>query len=179
MCCGALAGNNRWRTFHLNTSSVQILFNTDWRLVGWLGAIKIPNSMMSRHIFNGFLQRLNQLGLLGFCLAPSVEQVGICFMRKKGDKLCMILDCRQSNCHFSDPVPIELATGEAMSRIHLEPIQPLYAASADLQNAFYTMQMPESLKFFLGLRRVKASQVAVQEVGARWCPPNYKWVIIP
>ena len=46
----------------------------------------------------------------------------------------MILDCRRSDCHFADPKPIKLATGEAMARIVLQPNQQLYTASADLQN---------------------------------------------
>ena len=76
----------------------------------------------------------------------------------------MILDCRRSDCHFADPKPIKLATGEAMARIVLEPNQQLYTASADLQNAFYTMEMPSQLRPYLGLRRIRAGDLGISEV---------------
>lgn len=56
-------------------------------------------------------------------------------------------------------------------------------ASADLQNAFYTMAMPESLRPWFGLQRVRAAALGVAEVGDHkltgdeWVHPRVK--IIP
>lgn len=74
------------------------------------------------------------------------------------------MDCRRSNCHFSEPTPIQLATGEAMSRMQLKPGQQLFTASADLQNAFYTMGMPPCLRKYFGLRRVTAGNLGLQQL---------------
>eukprot|EP00438_Fugacium_kawagutii_P014095 Skav231798 [mRNA] locus=scaffold734:131220:155475:+ [translate_table: standard] len=126
----------------------------------------------STETYVGFLKKLHSLGLIEFSAQPSVEQVGIFFVKKKGDRLRMILDCRRSNCHFSDPDPIQLATGEAMGRIQLDKDEVLYTASADLQNAFYTMEMPEQLRPFFGLRRVQAKQMSMQELHGNPIDPD-------
>eukprot|EP00438_Fugacium_kawagutii_P025616 Skav209719 [mRNA] locus=scaffold528:209114:215555:- [translate_table: standard] len=133
--------------------------------------------------YASFLQKLHGLSLIEFSTQPSKEQVGIFFVKKKGDRLRLILDCRRSNCHFSDPDPIHLATGEAMGRMHLLPNETLHTVSADLQNAFYTMEMPENLRPYFGLRRVRAQQLSVSEVGGEtvdgstWIYPRVK--VIP
>lgn len=70
----------------------------------------------------------------------------------------------RSNCHFSVPEPIRLATGDSIGRIGTDRT-PLYMTSADLQNAFYTMSMPTNLKsFFLGLRGLSAKDLGVEEL---------------
>ena len=116
------------------------------------------------HKYAEFIKRLFTLKLVDMSLQPAVERVGIFFVKKKGGKLRMILDCRRSNCHFADPKPIKLATGEAMARIELEPDQQLYTASADLQNAFYTMEMPAALRPYFGLRKLRAGDLGITEV---------------
>lgn len=93
----------------------------------------------------GFVKKLVGLNLVELSCQPATETVGLFFVKKKGGKHRLIVDCRRSNCHFSEPLPIKLATGEAMSRIHARPDEPLYMASADLQNAFYTIEMPSSV----------------------------------
>ena len=62
------------------------------------------------------------------------------------------------------PEPIRLATGDSIGRIGTDRT-PLYMTSADLQNAFYTMSMPTSLRsFFLGLRGLSAKDLGVEEL---------------
>ena len=78
-----------------------------------------------------------------------LEQTGMFFVKKKGGKQRLIFDCRRSNCHFTTPTPIKLATGDSIGKIETGRT-PLYMASADLQNAFYTMAMPSSLRPFFG-----------------------------
>lgn len=40
-------------------------------------------------------------------------------MKKKQDKLRMILDCRRSNCHFGVPSNVKLATGDSLARVEV------------------------------------------------------------
>ena len=127
-----------------------------------------------RRKYASFLHRLLDLGLITLGLEPAVETVGIFFVKKKGGKLRMILDCRRSNCHFSTPENIKLATGESMSRMELKSHGQLFTASADLQNAFYTMAMPSTLQKFFGLRKVQAGELGVAEVaGLRLQPTSW------
>jgi hypothetical protein len=51
------------------------------------------------------------------------------------------------------PEPIRLATGDSIGRIGTDRT-PLYMTSADLQNAFYAMSMPTSLRSFFGAARL-------------------------
>ena len=99
----------------------------------------------------------------------------IFFVKKKGGKLRMILDCRRSNCHFTTMKDIKLATGESMSRMELRPQGQLYIASADLQNAFYTMAMPGTLQKFFGLRKVQAGELGVSGIASSEVQPT-SWV---
>ena len=133
--------------------------------------------------YAGFVQRLHELGLVEYSLEKSREEVGLFFVKKKNNKLRLIMDCRRSNCHFEEPQSVQLATGDALSRIEVEEGAELFMASADLQNAFYTMGMPEALRPWFGLRRLKASVLGVTEVGGvkvsgqEWLYPRIK--VIP
>eukprot|EP00438_Fugacium_kawagutii_P021515 Skav212741 [mRNA] locus=scaffold1199:108583:113900:+ [translate_table: standard] len=118
----------------------------------------------SSAIYGDFLRRLHDINMIEYSLEPPAEQVGVFFVKKKSGMLRLILDCRRSNCHFSDPKPIQLATGEAMSRMQLPPGERLYTASADLQNAFYTMAMPEPLRKYFGLKRITAGTLGLQQL---------------
>lgn len=60
---------------------------------------------------------------------------------------------------------MSLATGESLSRVETLADQPLYMASADLQNAFYTLEMPEELRRFFGLRPVRAGKLGLEQLG--------------
>ncbi|CAJ1380302.1 unnamed protein product, partial [Effrenium voratum] len=70
---------------------------------------------------------------------------------------------------------IRLASADSLSKMEIPEGSPLYLATADLQNAFYTMGMPESLRQFFGLRRVRAADLGVQEVEGKPVSPG-QWV---
>ena len=127
------------------------------------------------HQYVGFVKKLVSLNLVELSTQPATETVGLFFVKKKGGKLRLIVDCRRSNCHFSEPLPIKLATGEAMSRIQASPEEPLYMASADLQNAFYTIEMPTGLRKFFGLRRIRAGQLGIDLVEGASVQPE-QWI---
>lgn len=127
---------------------------------------------------------------MDFSLEEAVEQVEIFFVKKKQDKLRMILDCRRSNCHFGVPSNVKLATGDALARVEVGEGEKLYICNADLANAFYTLAMPASLRKFFGLRKIKAKDLGVTELQGQpvgsdtWVTPRsvyclYKMVMSP
>ena len=129
----------------------------------------------SEKVYCGFVKRLHDLNLVEVRREKPVERVGLFFVKKKQDKLRLIMDCRRSNCHFEDPLPVSLATGESLSRLETLADKPLYMASADLQNAFYTLEMPEELRKYFGLKPVRAGSLGLEEIGGRALHPD-EWV---
>eukprot|EP00438_Fugacium_kawagutii_P029326 Skav216048 [mRNA] locus=scaffold2930:320754:324087:+ [translate_table: standard] len=124
--------------------------------------------------YGKFVKRLLDLNLLDLTLEAPAERVGIFFVRKKNHQMRLILDCRRSNCYFEEPTTTRLATGDAMSKIELEADQGLFVASADLQNAFYTMAMPTQLRKYFGLRAVTAGQLGIENWDGMPIPPSTK-----
>ena len=122
--------------------------------------------------YSSFIRRLVNLNLVEYSLEPPKESVGLFFVKKKSGQIRLIMDCRRSNCFFSEPDTTHLATGEAMSRMHVDSGSKLYTASADLQNAFYTMEMPEQLRPFFGLRSVRADAVGLTTLNGRSLLPS-------
>ena len=90
-------------------------------------------------VFRDFVARLHSLGLVDYSLDASVESVEMFFVKKKQDRLRLILDCRRSNAWFADPAPVKLTTGESLSKVQIKPGEALYVCNADLANAFYTL----------------------------------------
>ena len=125
--------------------------------------------------YRSFIQTLHRLNLVSFQREAPVERVGIFFVKKKGGKLRLILDCRRANCWFEEPEGIHLATGDSIGRLELSEEAPLYVCSADLQNAFYTMAMPEALRPFFGLRRVTAESMGLTTLGGSPLRPG-DWI---
>lgn len=114
----------------------------------------------------------------GICLEEAKEEVGIFFVKKKQDKLRLILDCRRSNHWFGEPSHVTLTTGESLRRISLEAREELHVCSADLANAFYTLAMPLELRKYFGLQRFQAKDLGLDEVdgikvsGSTWVQPR-------
>ena len=117
-----------------------------------------------RNVYVGFVNRLLQLGMLDLSIEPPVERTGMFLVKKKGGRQRLIFDCRRSNCHFTDPTPIKLATGDSIGRLETGRTPLYYFASADLANAFYTMSMPQNLRQFFGLRSLTAAEAGVDEI---------------
>ena len=131
--------------------------------------------LRSQVAFEEYVDRLHGLGLVDFSIEKAVEETGIFFVKKKGDRLRMILDCRRSNCWFKEPKGVKLTTGESLSKIRVKEDQQLYVCSADLANAFYTLSTPLPLRKFFGLKRVRAAAVGVQEIGGVRVSPD-QWI---
>lgn len=125
--------------------------------------------------YAAFVRRLYDLHLVDVSLQAPEEFVTIFFVKKKGNKLRMILDCRLANTHFREPEGIQLASADSLSKMELPEDTPLYMASADLQNAFYTMGMPEQLRTYFGLRKLRASDLGLEQVDGVKVKPS-QWV---
>lgn len=123
-------------------------------------------------VYAGFLKQLLELNLVDVSLSPPVEQVGLFFVKKKNNKMRLIMDCRRSNCYFSDPEHVQLATGEALARMNVAAGEQVFVASADLQNAFYTMSMPQHLRSLFGLRAVRAELLGLTHVEGQPVGPH-------
>ena len=117
-----------------------------------------------RRSYIDFVKKLIDLGLVDLSTEKAVEEVGIFFVKKKLNKLRLILDCRRSNHWFKPPTAVSLATGESLRRVAVEEEEELFVCSADLANAFYTLSMPEELRGLFGLRRLRASELGIREV---------------
>ena len=125
--------------------------------------------------YGAFISRLHSLGLAEFCLEPQEEEVGLFFVKKKQNRLRLIMDCRRANLHFAEPSTVELATGDALGKLEVGRDDTLYLASADLANAFYTLELPAEWRRFFGFRRVRAVHLGVVEVNGQAVAPD-TWV---
>jgi len=139
---------------------------------------KLNNTKMYAH----FLHRLHSLNLIEFTTEAPTETVGLFFVKKKQGKLRLIMDCRRSNAWFCEPEKVSLATGDALGRLEIPEGCELHMASADLANAFYTLELPTDLRQFFGLRGVSAKQlrqagIESSEWGAKtWVYPRVRVV---
>lgn len=65
-----------------------------------------------RRSYIDFAKKLINLGLVDLSTQKAQEEVGVFFVKKKQNKLRLILDCRRSNHWFKPPTAVSLATGE-------------------------------------------------------------------
>eukprot|EP00438_Fugacium_kawagutii_P030549 Skav235998 [mRNA] locus=scaffold348:388416:392834:+ [translate_table: standard] len=114
--------------------------------------------------FSQLVKRLHDCGLVTYSLEPSKSYVELFFVKKKNGMLRMVVDCRHSNEWFAAPIGVALSTGDALSRIELEPNQKLYFASADLKDAFYHLELPHGIRHLFGLRGVRAGDIGLESV---------------
>ena len=170
--CGARTGSMRWRSSLALRHLVQQRQRR--RSVGLSKTYEDPQ-FREHSKYASFIKRLYDLHLVDVSLSVPEERVSIFFVKKKGGRLRMIVDCRLANTHFVEPEGIRLASADSLSKMEIPEGSPLYLATADLQNAFYTMGMPESLRQFFGLRRVRAADLGVQEVEGKPVSPG-QWV---
>jgi len=89
------------------------------------------------------------------------EIVGIFAVRKKKDSQRFIIDARRANRWFTPPDEVSLATGEALSELHVGRDQTLWTGQLDIANAFYMFALPERLREFFCLRPVTAGEMGI------------------
>lgn len=73
-----------------------------------------------------FVRHLKARGIAEFTVgAPAREQVGCFSVKKKGDRLRLILDCMQRNAHFRAPGGVKPCSGESLSLLSCEEADAL------------------------------------------------------
>lgn len=60
---------------------------------------------------------------------------------------------------------MSLATGEVLARLELRRGAALVVGQVDIREAFYRMELPGALRPMFGLRRVRAGDVGIVELG--------------
>ena len=91
-----------------------------------------------------FLARLNRCGILA-ASKTSCGTISPFFVKKKGGRQRLVLDCRNVNECFRRPPKPEMAAAEAIQRFDNPEGSPIYIAEADIQNCFYQIGLPSDL----------------------------------
>ena len=63
--------------------------------------------------------RQMKIGLTALTLRPACL-IGVLFVKKKENRLRLIVDCREANALFAPPPPVELLSGDGLSRIEVD-----------------------------------------------------------
>ncbi|CAK0871903.1 unnamed protein product [Prorocentrum cordatum] len=105
-------------------------------------------------------------GMLDFSLEDG-ERVEPFFVTKKNGELRLVVDCRRSNCHFTEAGGVSLCTGEGLSAIELGTDEDIFVGGADLSDAFYHMGLPKPLRKYFTVRPARAASVGCTEIGGR------------
>jgi len=116
--------------------------------------------------FEVFMAALAARGMLDFAREDG-ERVEPFFVSKKNGKLRLVVDCRRSNCHFTEAGGVSLCTGEGLAAIELGADEEIFVGGADLSDAFYHMGLPEPLRKYFTFRPVRAGAVGCTKIGGR------------
>lgn len=83
--------------------------------------------------YAAFVRRLFDIGILGFSTRARGE-VQPFFVRKKGSRQRLVLDCRRVNQKFRKPLVPDMGSGECLSRLESPPGSPVSVGTADIRN---------------------------------------------
>ncbi|CAK0804061.1 unnamed protein product, partial [Prorocentrum cordatum] len=111
-------------------------------------------------------QGQGKAGVAELTLERPTEVVDCFFVKKGGGKQRLVVDCRRSNQHFEPPAPVSLVSGDTLSQVHGDDSldQPVFIGQVDIKDAFYHMELPEGLRQYFGLRRIRASWAGISQV---------------
>ncbi|CAK0850412.1 unnamed protein product [Prorocentrum cordatum] len=114
-------------------------------------------------------RRLVEAGVAELTLERPTEVVDCFFVKKGGGKQRLVVDCRRSNQHFEPPAPVSLVSGDTLSQVHGDDSldQPVFIGQVDIKDAFYHMELPEGLRQYFGLRRIRASWAGISQAVVR------------
>ncbi|CAK0838131.1 unnamed protein product [Prorocentrum cordatum] len=118
-------------------------------------------------VWSDFVSRLRRSGLLDFAYDRGRESVEFFCVPKKDQRLRLVCDCRHSNVWFREPDNVTLCTGETLGNLEVGEGETLYISEADLSNAFYHLQLPVELRDLFTLRRVRARDIGLTEIGGQ------------
>ena len=110
-----------------------------------------------------FLRELEDRGLLRWRIANGeVGKLGVFFVKKKDGTNRIVFDTRIINFDFVDPPATRLPSGAAISAIESPSDEEFYVATGDIQNCFYTMEVPTGLSDRFTLPTIAAGAVGKQ-----------------
>ncbi|CAK0878156.1 unnamed protein product [Prorocentrum cordatum] len=145
------------------------------RLDAW--SVKTPYSdprLRCARDWEGFARDLHARNLVDFSLDDGVR-VDAFFVKKKGGRLRMVIDCRRSNVVFADPAPVVLPTGDSFAALELDdPEGILNVEGVDLKDAFYHLELPIELRRYFVMRPILAGSVGVSSLGGSQVAPAAK-----
>ncbi|CAK0805153.1 unnamed protein product, partial [Prorocentrum cordatum] len=118
-------------------------------------------------VWSDFVSRLHRSGLLDFAYDRGRESVEFFCVPKEDQRLRLVCDCRRSNVWFREPDNVTLCTGETLGNLEVGGGETLYISEADLSNAFYHLQLPVELRDLFTLRRVRARDIGLTEIGGK------------
>ena len=128
--------------------------------------------------YSQFVRRFVESSLIDLSTTNDcVEYVEMFFELKKDGRLRLVIDSRRSNCHFEDPSPAQLCTGDSLGRLELDPEESMFISMADLKDAFYHFSLPQSWRKFFGLRPLTARHLGVSHV--QGCPVSSDTMLFP
>ena len=122
--------------------------------------------------YHQFIRCLFDAGMLDFTDTDVACEIGLFAVTKKGGNQRLVLGCCTANFRFRAPPSTRLPTAAGHSRLTMPEGTTLYSAQLDLKNAFYQIGLPESLRRYFCLPRVRAAAVGIQYVGGRRVGPK-------
>ncbi|CAK0804488.1 unnamed protein product [Prorocentrum cordatum] len=114
--------------------------------------------LRSRRRYAAPVHRALGAGAIDLASDPSevMDEVGLFSVPKKSRRQRLVVGARPANFWFGDPADVHLATGAAPAAIELPDGASLWAASADIADAFYNMELPHARRPYFALPPIDA-----------------------
>ena len=122
-----------------------------------------PILQHQKSVYAEFVTRLFDSNLVEFRLKAR-ESVGVFFVWKKSGKQRMVIDARRTNCWFSSPQKVSLATGTAFARIQVDAGPPIQVGGVDISFAFYRIALPSDFRDLFSLPPLTARALGLSSV---------------
>ncbi len=117
-----------------------------------------PTLVRRPSVYGDFVNELYKRNMLTFRIG-SDSLLGVFFVKKKNGRLRIILDTRDVNNLFRQPVSTRLPTPAAFSSLESEAGTPVWYSASDIQDCFYNYRVDPALSQFFSLPALEAKFV--------------------